>query len=77
MYVFLLDAFINLVSVINNYVDKEVNDANNLQQKLLESRLKYEMDEITEQEYEEIEKIVLNRINEIRQQKLDDAKDYN
>lgn len=72
---FFLGTVIDLALLINDYVDKEINDENKLQQQLFEARLKFEMDEITEEEYTEIEKYLVPRINEIRQQRLDAGED--
>lgn len=72
---FFLNTFLDLVQVIYDYIDKETNNEGKLQQQLLEARLKFEMDEITEEEYEEIESFLLQRINGIRQQKFDVEED--
>jgi len=72
---FFLNTFIDLVQLISDYVDKEVNDANKLQQQLFETRLKYEMDEITEEEYKETEVYLIKRISEIREKEMNEEED--
>ena len=61
--------------MIHDYVDKEINDASKLQQQLFEARLKYEMDEITEEEYKELETYLVERIREIKEKKLAEEDD--
>ena len=72
---FFLNTFIDLMELISDYVDKEVNDANKLQQQLFETRLKYEMDEITEEEYKETEVYLIKRISEIREKEMNEEED--
>lgn len=67
---FFMQTFMNLMSLIYDYVDKEVNDENKLQQQLLEARLQFEMDEIPGEEYMDIESYLIQRIREIKEEKL-------
>lgn len=73
---FFLKPIINLVLLIHDYVDKEMNDEGKLQQQLLEARLKYEMDELAQEEYEKIEATTLQRIREIKERKLEADEEY-
>ena len=70
-----LKTFINLALLIHDYVDKEISDANKLQQQLFETRLKYEMDEITEEEYKKTEEYLVKRISEIREREMNSEED--
>jgi len=69
---FFIKSFINLALLIYDYVDKEVNDVGKLQQQLLEARLKYEMDDIPEEEYQELETYLIQRIREIKEKEMED-----
>lgn len=64
-----LNNFINFVSLISDYIEQEVYDEGKVQKELYEIRLKYEMDEIAEDEYEEIKNNLLQRLQEIKERK--------
>jgi len=72
---FFLNSIIDLVVLINDYVDKEINDESKLQKQLFENRLKYEMDEITEEEYKQTEEYLVKRITHVREQKMSEEID--
>lgn len=55
--------------MIHDYIDKEINDESKVQKELYEIRLKYEMDEIGEEEYEEIKDHLILRLQEIKDRK--------
>lgn len=72
---FFLNTFTKLVILIHEHLDNEINDAQKLQQQLFEASLKYEMDEITESEYEEIKNYIVQRMHQIKQRKLAEAEE--
>lgn len=67
----ILGSFINFVSVLHDYIDKEINDESKVQKELYEIRLKYEMDEISEEEYEEVKEHLVLRLQQIKERKQD------
>ena len=67
---FFFNSLLNLASTLLEYIEKEINDEGKLQQDLFETRLKYEMDELTEEEYRKTESHLMQRIREIREQKM-------
>ncbi len=72
----ILGGFINFVSLIHDYIDKEVNDESKVQKELYEIRLKYEMDEIGEDEYEEVKDHLVLRLQQIKERKqMDEDED--
>jgi hypothetical protein len=66
---YILEAFINFVSLIHDYIDSEINDESKVQKEMYEIRLKYEMAEIGEKEYEEIKEHLMQRFHEIKERK--------
>jgi hypothetical protein len=64
-----LKTFINFISIIHDYIDQEINDEGKVKKELYEIRLKYEMCEISEGEYEEIKNHLLRRLQEIKERK--------
>ncbi len=58
---------IGIFKEIHNYADKELNDIDFWQQKLLELQLRYEMGEIEELEFKQQEKDIVQRISEIQE----------
>lgn len=50
------------------HVDNEYNSVDNVKKELYELQLKFEMDEISESEYDEAEAVLLERLKEIREQ---------
>ncbi|OYO84366.1 gas vesicle protein GvpG [Lachnotalea glycerini] len=65
----ILENFINFVSLIHDYIDQEINDEGKVQKELYEVRLKYEMEEISENDYEEIKDHLMLRLQEIKERK--------
>jgi len=49
--------------------DKELYDEDAVQGRLMELELRYDLGEISEEEYEEAEKVLLERLNAIREYK--------
>lgn len=54
---------------INEIVEKEISDEGRVKEKLMELQLKFELDEINEEEYKKQEKELLNRLETIRKAK--------
>jgi len=54
---------------LNELVEKEFSDEGRIKEKLMELQLKFEMDEISEEEYNRQEKELLERLNAIRKAK--------
>ncbi len=54
---------------INEVVEKEFSDEGRIKEKLMELQLKFEMDEISEEEYNRQEKELLARLDAIRKAK--------
>ncbi len=50
---------------INDIVQKEIDNKDSLKEKLMELQLRFELDEISLEEYEEKEKELLERINQL------------
>lgn len=67
----ILGGFINFVSLIHDYIENEIFDESKVQKELYEIRLKYEMAEISEEDYEEIKEHLVQRLQYIRERKLD------
>lgn len=51
---------------INEVAEKEVSDEGRIKEKLMELQLKFELDEISEEEYNKQEKEFLERLDAIR-----------
>lgn len=51
---------------IGEMAETELSDAGRIREKLQEARLKLEMDEISEEEYEKLEAELLSRLDSIR-----------
>ncbi|MEW6087321.1 MAG: gas vesicle protein GvpG [bacterium] len=51
---------------INNVIEKEQSDEGLIKEKLMELQLRFELDEISEKEYEEKEKELLEQLDDIR-----------
>jgi hypothetical protein len=51
---------------INEIVEKEISDEGRIKEKLMELQLRFELDEISEEEYIEAEKELLARLDAIR-----------
>ena len=54
---------------LNELVEKEFSDEGRIKEKLMELQLKFEMDEISEEEYNRQEKELLERFDAIRKEK--------
>lgn len=58
---------VGIFKEIRNLADKELNDIDFWQQKLLELQLRYEMGEIEEAHFKQQEKEIVQRISEIQE----------
>lgn len=54
---------------LNEVAEKELNDDGLIKQELMELQLRFELDEISEQEYNEKEKKLLDRLDAITESK--------
>jgi hypothetical protein len=54
---------------INEIVEKEISDEGKIKEKLMELQLRFEMDEISEEEYNKQEKALLAQLDAIRKVK--------
>lgn len=54
---------------IDDVIEKEASDEGRVKQKLMELQLKFELDEITEEEYNKKEKEILEQLEAIRKAK--------
>lgn len=54
---------------INGVIEKEVSDEGLIKEKLMELQLRFELDEISEKEYDEKEKTLLKQLDDIRKLK--------
>ena len=59
-----------LAEKINEVVEKETSDEGAVKERLMELQLKFEMDEITEEEYDQKEDELLTLLDNIREEKL-------
>lgn len=64
-----LKGTIALSRKIKEVADQEMSDEGAIKEKLMALQMQFEMDEIDEEEYERKEKELLDRLDEIRQQK--------
>ena len=64
-----LKGLIWLGEKINEVVEKEVSDEGRIKEKLLELQMRFELDEINEEEYEKHEKELLEWLDAIRKTK--------
>jgi len=64
-----LKSVIWLGKKINEVVEREVSDEGRIKERLMELQLRFELDEITEDEYNKQEKELLARLDEIRRAK--------
>ncbi|MBI5025122.1 MAG: gas vesicle protein GvpG [Nitrospirae bacterium] len=58
---------------INEVAEKEVSDEGRIKEKLMELQLRFEMDEINEEEYEKQEEELLARLSAIRKAKEEEV----
>ncbi|OGV96474.1 MAG: gas vesicle protein GvpG [Nitrospinae bacterium RIFCSPLOWO2_02_FULL_39_110] len=54
---------------LNEIVEKEVSDEGRIKEKLMELQLDFELDQISEEEYNRQEKELLSRLDAIRKEK--------
>lgn len=54
---------------INEIVEKEISDEGRIKEKLMELQMRFELDEISEEEYKSQEKWLLERLDTIRKTK--------
>lgn len=54
---------------INEVIEKEISDEGHIKEKLMELQLRFELDEISEEEYNKQEKELLERLDAIRKAK--------
>ena len=54
----------SIVKIINDRVNEELYNPEKIQEELMKLQLRFEMDEITEQEYDELEEQLLQRLEE-------------
>ena len=64
-----LKGLIWLGEKINEIVEREVSDEENIKEKLMELQLRFELDEINEEEYNHQEKELLAQLDAIRSTK--------
>jgi len=58
---------------INEVVEKEFSDQGRIKEELMQLQLRFEMDEISEEEYKKQEKELLERLDAIRKEKEERA----
>lgn len=58
-----------LAKKINEVLEKETSDEGSIKERLMALQLKFEMDEITEEEYDEREDALLKLLENIREEK--------
>ena len=58
-----------LAEKINEVIEKETSDEGSIKERLMALQLKFEMDEISEEEYDEREDELLNLLANIREEK--------
>ncbi len=54
---------------INEVIEKEISDEGRIKERLMELQLRFELDEISEEEYKKQEKELLERLDAIRKAK--------
>jgi len=62
-----LRGVIGIFKKINEMAETELSDADRIREKLMEARLKFELDEIGEEEYEKVETELLARLDSLRE----------
>ncbi|MDA8388673.1 MAG: gas vesicle protein GvpG [Nitrospiraceae bacterium] len=62
-----LRGFIGIFKKIGEMAETESSDADRIREKLMEARLGFELDEISEEEYEKLETELLARLNSLRE----------
>ncbi len=66
---FFLDSIIFLADKINEVIEKETSDEGTIKERLMGLQLKFEMDEIDEEEYDRREDELLRMLERIREDK--------
>ena len=64
-----IKGIIFLAEKINEVVEKETSDEGSIKERLMELQMKFEMDEITEEEYDKKEDEILRLLENIREEK--------
>ena len=64
-----LKGVIFLAEKINEVIEKETSDEGSIKERLMSLQLKFEMDEISEEEYDEREDELLKLLGNIREEK--------
>jgi uncharacterized membrane protein len=64
-----LKGVIFIAEKINEVLEKETSDEGSIKEKLMALQLKFEMDEIDEEEYDKREDELLNQLQNIRKEK--------
>ena len=64
-----INGVIYLAKKINEVIENEISDEGSIKERLMALQMKFEMDEITEKEYDEKEDELLRLLSEIREQK--------
>jgi uncharacterized membrane protein len=64
-----IKGIIFLAEKINEVVEKETSDEGSIKERLMELQMKFEMDEITEEEYDKKEDELLRLLENIREEK--------
>jgi len=64
-----LKGVIFIAEKINEVIEKETSDEGSIKERLMSLQLKFEMDEISEEEYDEREDELLNLLANIREEK--------
>ena len=59
-----------VLTKIVDAVDAELNDEDRLREELLAAQMKVELGELSEKEFAEIERVVLQRLREIREERM-------
>jgi len=65
-----LRGVIGIFKKINEMAETELSDADRIREKLMEARLKFELDEMSEEEYEKVETELLSRLDSLRESRL-------
>jgi len=63
----IFSGLLNLAKIIQKQVNEEMYDPKKLQQELMDLQLKLEMDEISEEEYNDLEEDILERMEKSRE----------
>jgi len=66
-----LKGVIFIAEKINEVIEKETSDEGAIKERLMSLQLKFEMDEISEEEYDRREDELLGLLERIREEKLD------